>query len=111
MARGGEEFDIAPAGLIAEVGDQDRHDVQRALVAIGSPLSGTFTAIDSATNKIAWQHKMPYRMGGGGGSTVTAGGLLLRGEPDGNFVAVDAKTGEMLWKFQTGFGADAPPMV
>src|SRR5437868_343753 len=51
------------------------------------------------------------RMGGGGGSTVTAGGLLLRGEPDGNFVALDAKTGETLWKFQTGFGADAPAMV
>jgi quinohemoprotein ethanol dehydrogenase len=78
---------------------------------IGSPLSGTFTAIDSHTNKIAWQHRMPYRMGGGGGSTVTAGGLLLRGEPDGNFVAVDAKTGELLWKFQTGFGADAPAVV
>jgi len=29
-------------------------------------------------------------------STVTAGGLLLRGEPDGNFVALDAKTGEAL---------------
>ena len=54
---------------------------------------------------------MPYRMGGGAGSTVIAGGLLLRGEPDGNFVAVDAKTGEVLWKFQMGFGADAPPMV
>jgi len=40
---------------------------------------------------------------------VTAGGLLLRGEPDGNFVAVNAKTGEVLSKFQTGFGADAPP--
>jgi quinohemoprotein ethanol dehydrogenase len=78
---------------------------------IGSPLSGTFTAIDSRTNKIAWQQKLPYRMGGGGGSTVTAGGLLLRGEPDGNFVALDAKTGEVLWKFQTGFGADAPPMA
>jgi quinohemoprotein ethanol dehydrogenase len=78
---------------------------------IGSSLSGTFTAIDSTTNKIAWQHKMPYRMGGGGGSTVTAGGLLFRGEPDGNFVAVDAKTGEVLWKFQTGFGADAPATV
>ena len=53
---------------------------------------------------------MPYRMGGGSGSTVTAGGLLLRGEPDGNFVALDAKTGELLWKFQTGFGPDAPPV-
>jgi quinohemoprotein ethanol dehydrogenase len=78
---------------------------------IGSPLSGTFTAIDGRTNKIAWQQKLPYRMGGGGGSTVTAGGLLLRGEPDGNFVALDAKTGEILWKFQTGFGADAPAMA
>ena len=78
---------------------------------IGSPLSGTFTAIDGRTNKIAWQHQMPYRMGGGGGSTVTAGGLLLRGEPDGNFVPVDARSGDILWKFQTGFGADAPATI
>jgi quinohemoprotein ethanol dehydrogenase len=78
---------------------------------IGSQFGGTFTAIDSHTNKIAWQHQMPYRMGGGGGSTVTAGGLLLRGEPDGNFAALDAKTGARLWSFQTGFGADAPSTV
>jgi alcohol dehydrogenase (cytochrome c) len=78
---------------------------------IESPLSGTFTAIDSKTNKIAWQHKTPYRIGGGGGATVTAGGLVFRGEPDGNFLALDAKTGEELWRFQTGFGADAPPVV
>ena len=74
-------------------------------------MSGTFTAIDGKTNKIAWQHKTPYRVGGGGGSTVTAGGLVFRGEPDGNFLALDAKTGEELWRFQTGFGADAPPVV
>lgn len=78
---------------------------------IGAPLAGTFTAINATTNKIAWQQQMPYRMGGGGGSTATAGGLLLRGEPDGNFVALNAKTGDVLWKFQTGFGADAPPVV
>ena len=74
-------------------------------------MSGTFTAIDAKTNKIAWQHKTPYRLGGGGGSTVTAGGLVLRGEPDGNFLALDAKTGTELFQFQTGFGADAPPVV
>ena len=78
---------------------------------IGASLAGTFTAINATTNKIAWQQQMPYRMGGGGGSSVTAGGLMLRGEPDGNFVALDAKTGAVLWKFQTGFGADAPPIV
>ena len=78
---------------------------------IGSPMNGTFTAIDSKTNKIVWQHKTPYRLGGGGGSTVTAGGLVFRGEPDGNFLALDAKTGQELWRFQTGFGADAPPVT
>ena len=78
---------------------------------IGSPWSGTFTAIDSRTNKIAWQHKTPYRMGSGGGSAVTAGGLVFRGDPDGNFVAIDAGTGDELWRFQTGFGADAPAIL
>jgi outer membrane protein assembly factor BamB len=38
---------------------------------------------------------------------VTAGGLLFRGESDGNFLALDARTGAELWRFQTGFGADA----
>ena len=76
---------------------------------VGSPMSGTFTAIDSTTNKIVWQHKTPYRLGGG--ASVTAGGLVFRGEPDGNFFALDAKTGKELWRFQTGFGADAPPVV
>ena len=78
---------------------------------IGSAMSGTFTALNATTNKIAWQQKLPYRMGGNGGGLVTAGGLLLRGSPDGNIVAQDAKTGEVLWQFQTGFGADAPPMT
>ena len=78
---------------------------------IGTAMSGTFTAIDGKTNTIAWQHKTPYRIGGGGGSTVTAGNLVFRGEPDGNFLALDAKTGKELWRFQTGFGADAPPVV
>jgi quinohemoprotein ethanol dehydrogenase len=78
---------------------------------IGSPMSGTFTAIGGNTNKIVWQNKTPYRIGMGGGSTATAGGLVFRGDPDGNFLAVNAKTGEELWRFQTGFGADAPPAV
>src|SRR5437870_4531481 len=71
---------------------------------IGSPQSGTFTAIDSKTNKIVWQQKQPYRTGSGGGSMTTAGGLLFRGASDGNFLALDARTGEELWRFQTGFG-------
>src|ERR1700730_10620364 len=30
---------------------------------IGSPMSGTFTAIDSKTNKVVWQYQTPYSHG------------------------------------------------
>ena len=29
---GGEEFDVAPSGFVAEIGDQRRHDIRRPLV-------------------------------------------------------------------------------
>jgi alcohol dehydrogenase (cytochrome c) len=88
-----------------------RFDGGTQAAPIGSPMSGTLTAIGGNTNKMIWQHKTPYRIGQGGGSTTTAGGLVFRGDPDGSFLAIDAKTGEELWRFQTGFGADAPPAV
>jgi quinohemoprotein ethanol dehydrogenase len=78
---------------------------------IGSTMSGTWTAIGGNTNKIAWQKNVPYRVGGGGGSTTTAGGLVFHGDPGGTIQARDAKSGELLWQFQTGFGAEATPMV
>src|SRR5882672_5435548 len=102
-------------GAFARYGDKflvgQRYVGGTQAAPIGVQMSGTFTAIDGKTNKIAWQHKTPYRIGGGGGATVTAGGLVFRGEPDGSFLAIDAKTGQELWRFQTGFGADAPPVV
>jgi hypothetical protein len=42
---------------------------------------------------------------------TTAGGIVFHGEPDGNFQAYDARSGDLLWQFQTGFGADGPPMT
>ncbi len=78
---------------------------------IGSAMSGNWTAIGANTNKIAWQKNVPYRVGSGGGSTTTAGGLVFHGDPSGTIQARDAKTGEVLWQFQTGFGAEATPMV
>jgi glucose dehydrogenase/plastocyanin len=69
---------------------------------------GSITAVDSRTNKIVWQKRAPYPLAWGGGMLATAGNLVFHGEPDGNVQAHDAKTGDLLWQFQTGFGADAP---
>ncbi len=54
---------------------------------------------------------MPYSIGQGSGALTTASDLLFHGEPDGNFQAYDAKTGELLWQWQTGAGADAPAIT
>jgi alcohol dehydrogenase (cytochrome c) len=69
---------------------------------------GLITALDSRTNKQVWQKEVPYLAGFGSGVLATAGGLLFHGGSDGFFRAFDSKTGEELWRFQTGFGADAP---
>jgi alcohol dehydrogenase (cytochrome c) len=69
---------------------------------------GLVTALDSRTNKQVWQKEVPYLAGFGSGILATGGGLLFHGGSDGYFRAFDSKTGEELWRFQTGFGADAP---
>ena len=77
--------------------------------ALGASIQNTFTAIDSRTNKIAWQQLSDGEQGYG--ALTTAGGLVFKGQADGNLVALDAKSGAELWRFQTGLGISAPPMT
>ena len=42
---------------------------------------------------------------------ATAGDILFAGQSDGLFVALDAETGERLWRFQCGAGVNAPPVT
>ncbi len=78
---------------------------------VGQPRAGTLTAINPATGKIVWQQRKPYPLGAGSGFLNTATGLLFHGEPDGRFVAYNARNGSELWSFQTGAGADAPAIT
>ena len=78
---------------------------------LGAKYGGTLTAVDARTNTIAWQKRTPYSIGQGSGALATASDLVFHGEPDGKFQAYDAKTGELLWQWQTGAGADAPAIT
>jgi alcohol dehydrogenase (cytochrome c) len=40
----------------------------------------------------------------------TAGGLVFSGSNEGNFYALDARTGRPLWDFQTGGAIGANPV-
>ena len=79
--------------------------------ALGAKYGGTLTAVDSRTNRIAWQKRLPYSIGQGSGALATASDLVFHGEPDGKAQAYDARTGELLWQWQTGAGADAPAIT
>lgn len=69
-------------------------------------------AIDSRTNKVVWKKIVPLANNfGPGGWLTTAGGLAFHRMGDGNFQAFDAKTGDVLWQFQTGHPAgDSSPV-
>ena len=76
----------------------------------GAPRAGTLTAMNPATNRIVWQKRLKFPIGGGSGLLSTAGGLMFHGESDGRLVAWDMH-GNEVWSFQTGAGANAPAIT
>ena len=46
-----------------------------------------------------------------GGALATSTGLVFTGKLDGQFEAVDAKTGKSLWSYQTGAPIIAAPVA
>ena len=74
----------------------------------GDKAKGAIRAIDALTGEIKWSfdlHSPPWA-----GVMSTAGGLLFAGTNEGNFLALDAKTGKSLWDFQTGAAIRANPV-
>ena len=59
-------------------------------------------AWDPVTGKRVWS--TPYRLVLMSSMLATAGDLVFTGDPEGQFFALNAKTGEKLWSFQTGAG-------
>jgi PQQ-dependent dehydrogenase (methanol/ethanol family) len=70
---------------------------------------GALRALDPATGKIVWEalEHMPLW----GGTMATKGNLVFTGTSDGYVKAFNAKTGEELWKFQTGSGVVSQPVT
>lgn len=64
--------------------------------------SGNTHAVDAATGKIAWTRHSETPMVAA--LTPTAGGVVFTGDLNGFFLALDAKTGETLYRFNTGGG-------
>ena len=70
---------------------------------------GELLAWDPVKQQKVWQNTdpLPYV----GGMLSTAGGLVFHGDLRGGFKALDAKSGTVLWQFNTGSGVSAAPMT
>ncbi len=69
------------------------------------PDRSTYSHIDAwdpLTSKRVWS--VPYKYLLLASILVTAGDLVFTGDPEGNFLALNARTGERLWTYQTGAG-------
>ena len=76
-----------------------------AIAGIGyNESSGTLTAIDATDGSVAWQKTWPDACYSG--TVTTAGNLVFVGRNNGELQAYDARSGDQLWSFQTGAGAN-----
>ncbi|MCB2079884.1 MAG: PQQ-dependent dehydrogenase, methanol/ethanol family [Novosphingobium sp.] len=73
------------------------------------PATGSLIAWSPIEQKAKWNFKYPTQLNGG--VLTTAGNLVLQGSIDGYLRAFDAKTGKVLWKFDTGAPILAPPIT
>ena len=69
---------------------------------------GEFTAWDPVAMRPAW--KLTEKFPVWSGTLVTAGDVVFYGSMDGWFKALDARTGELLWQYQTGSGIIGQPV-
>ncbi|MGA7753091.1 MAG: PQQ-dependent dehydrogenase, methanol/ethanol family [Candidatus Sulfotelmatobacter sp.] len=67
-------------------------------------------AFDVATGKLAWKYPQIGSGRSSGGTLATSSGLVFFGDDAQSFEAVDARTGEPLWHFNTGQTIVASPM-
>jgi len=68
----------------------------------GGKQEGYLAAYDPITGERKWT--LPVETWILASVLATAGDLVFTGDPEGNFFAVDAKTGTRLWSFHTGAG-------
>jgi alcohol dehydrogenase (cytochrome c) len=74
----------------------------------GDEAAGAIRSLDVLTGKQQWEfmlHSPPWA-----GVMATAGGLVFGGSNEGNIFALDSKTGEPLWNFQSGGAVRTNPM-
>ena len=70
---------------------------------------GNFVGFDVVNRKVVWRSVSPAPFWAG--AVATSSGLVFTGDMRGYFMAFDARTGTLLWQFQTGSGIIGSPIT
>jgi alcohol dehydrogenase (cytochrome c) len=77
--------------------------------AMNDDYIGVLRAIDPKTGETVWRHNNYAPLWGG--VLATAGNLVFTGTPEGYLMGFNAKTGEVVYKFNTGSGIVGSPVT
>jgi alcohol dehydrogenase (cytochrome c) len=83
--------------------------VKRTVVVDDPNVRGFLKAVDPLTGKSKWE--TPYKSPNYSSTMVTASNLVFTGVMTGEFQALDADTGKILWSFQTPSGIVGQPVT
>ena len=87
-----------------------RRNRQAPTVVTDDPnIRGFLKAVDPMTGKSKWE--TPYKSPNYSSTMVTASNLVFTGVMTGEFQALDADTGKILWSFQTPSGIVGQPVT
>ena len=76
---------------------------------LSSEHPGNFVAFDVVRRKVLWRAVSPAPFWAGAVATST--GLVFTGDMRGHFMALDARSGNLLWEFRTGSGIIGSPIT
>ena len=79
------------------------------ITPIAPDMRGHLKAVDPMTGKAKWA--IPFKHINTAGTMNTAGGLVFTGQLSGEFMAIDATNGKILWQFQTPSGIIGSPIT
>jgi alcohol dehydrogenase (cytochrome c) len=83
--------------------------VKRTVVTDDPNVRGFLKAVDPMTGKAKWE--TPYRSPNYSSTMVTGSNVVFTGVMTGEFQALDADTGKILWSFQTPSGIVGQPVT
>jgi alcohol dehydrogenase (cytochrome c) len=105
----GMDYEPAPVEQVANLKAGQPHYGVKFPAVFDPDKRGHLRAIEPLTGKVKWE--LPFKSPNIAGTLATAGGLVFTGMLTGEFIAVDAETGKIVWQFQTPSGIVGQPIT